>query len=355
MMRVVASSWVLLQLATALKVQPSNVTSGSAVVLARQAPETFEGFYDAHTHGRGIWKWNNALVAYQRHFAALAGTQLAVAEVGVQSGGSLLMWQAVFGAQIQLYGLDINPACKTFENTNVHITLGDQGDPAMWKSFFKPPPPALELALDILVDDGGHEPQQMLTTTYGVFPHIRPGGWVVIEDIHGPSYLQSFFMPVAKFIDTQAKEGLVESVHVYPFLLMLHKSGPNKAATPPATGQQTEASDLPSTWEAIKSSKGGVVVLRNASWGSLLTADGLTNIFHLFNGLHGGAFVHTPKGCGSTAAAVCTNRITNEVTQNLVEGIHIYSDRLEVDVPSPQSPPVIEAVRKGTDWMAYGF
>jgi hypothetical protein len=34
---------------------------------------TIPGYYESHTKGRGIWKWGNALVAYQRHFGGLAG------------------------------------------------------------------------------------------------------------------------------------------------------------------------------------------------------------------------------------------------------------------------------------------
>ena len=67
-------------------VNPVN-NSGSAVSsLASQ--ETFVGWYDAYTTGKGIWKWRNALEAYQTHFARFQGTKVALVEIGVQSGGS---------------------------------------------------------------------------------------------------------------------------------------------------------------------------------------------------------------------------------------------------------------------------
>merc|ERR1719456_1144920 len=72
----------------------TNVT-GAGV---KQAP-TFPGYYYSHQTGRGIWKWSNSLDAYQKHFAPLTGQPLALAEIGVQSGGSIEMWHAVLGAQ----------------------------------------------------------------------------------------------------------------------------------------------------------------------------------------------------------------------------------------------------------------
>lgn len=331
----------------------SNVTSAVSAVAKTKMPVTFQDFYALHGQGRGIWKWNNALDAYQRHFGSLTGTgnPLAIGEVGVQSGGSLLMWPAVLGNQIQLYGFDINPACKSFETPTVQITIGDQSDPVMWQAFFQ----TQAHELDILVDDGGHEPHQMLTTTYEPFPHIKPGGFLVIEDIHGQNYMQSFFSPLGFFLEQQAVAGLLDSVHVYPFLLMIHKSG---VGVPPplptqATGPQVPVEDLAQMWEAISRSPGSVVVLRQPSWGSFLTASGMNNFFQTFINLHAYTTVDSPPGCATTTAAICRNAIINDWLQDRVTGIHIYADRLEVDVPA--APPLIQAVRKGTEWIGYGF
>merc|ERR1719247_3827036 len=103
----------------------------------QEQPTTFPGFYNSHTTGRGIWKWSNSLDAYQRHFAPMAGqAELALGEVGVQSGGSILMWKAVLGAQLKFYGFDINKNCMQFADATTVITIGDQGDVKMWNSFF---------------------------------------------------------------------------------------------------------------------------------------------------------------------------------------------------------------------------
>merc|ERR1719331_1578705 len=113
------------------QIDSRNVTSNL------QPPQTFQGFYNSHTTGRGIWKWSNSLDAYQRHFAPMANQPgLALGEVGVQSGGSILMWKAVLGAQLKFYGFDINKNCMQFADATTVITIGDQGDVKMWNSFF---------------------------------------------------------------------------------------------------------------------------------------------------------------------------------------------------------------------------
>lgn len=315
---------------------------------------TFRGWYDGHATGRGIWKWENALDAYQRHFGNLAGYSLAIAEVGVQSGGSLLMWQDVLGAGVWLYGLDINPKCKAFEGHQVSVTLGDQADATMWANFFQ----NVAYKLDILIDDGGHEAHQMFQTLVSPWPHIQPGGHIAIEDIHGLHYLDTFFKPVAWHIGTHWS-GTVNSVHVYPFLLIVKKTG--KRDDLPVNDldlshvNAVHVSNFDSMWAAIQQNPGSQVVLQNPDWGSFFTSDGLTNIFSYFNGLHGGAFADSPQGCRTTSAAVCTNAINpSTITQKKITGVHIYTDRVVVETIAVE--PVLRAVRRGTEWNDYaGF
>jgi len=321
----------------------ANATDGSGW--------TFLTWYDAHAEGRGIWKWENALAAYQRHFGMWAGHHLAVAEVGVQSGGSLLMWQGVLGAQVWLYGLDINPKCKAFEGPQVSVTLGDQADPIMWANFFQ----KTASALDVLIDDGGHEANQMFQTLISPWPFIQPGGQIAIEDIHGPHYLETFFKPAAWYIGTQWS-GQVDSVHVYPFLLIVKKVG-QRADLPSSQLdfshlKAVQVADVNAMWDAIRHNPGSQVVLQNSAWGPMLTSLGLSNFFTYFNDLHGGTFADDPAGCRTTSAAVCTNAINPMTeTQKLVTGIHVYNDRLIVETAATQ--PVIHAVRKGTEWNDY--
>lgn len=325
-----------------------NVTTGG---LQPVAGGKFSQYYNSHTAGRGIWKWANALAAYDRHFAGWAGQHVNIGEVGVQSGGSIEMWQNTLGNQVHVYGFDINRNCESFAGPQVTITIGDQAQPHMWRTFFQ----TVAHNLDILIDDGGHEPNQMLTTMYEVFPHINSGGFLVIEDIHGQSYMQSFFAPAAHYIGQQAMTGWVDSVHVYPFLLIVQKAGPTPSlpVTPLQFTIGATVDSFESLWATMSQHMGAAVELRNPGWGPFLTGAGLTNFFALFMGLHDYSMYDSPPGCAKTPAAICTAAIQSSPAQASVSGIHIYNDRLVVEVAP--NPPLIQAVRKGTTWINYGL
>jgi len=334
----------------------ASLNKGEPAPPALKALTTFPKYYNSAA-GRGIWKWNNALDAYQRHFGGLAGRPLAVAEVGVQSGGSMLMWRGVLGEQIKMYGLDINPKCEQFTGPNVDITIGDQADPNMWAGFFA----ANTAGLDILVDDGGHEAHQMLTTLKMTFPHIHPGGYALIEDITGAWYLDSFFKPAAAFISDNSHLGLVDSVHIYPLVVVVRKGGfaPNSVLASEGvltfSANRIVVDNIAAMWTYISEAPPGThIELRNAAWGSFLVEATLADFFTQFIGLHESKFSDTPKGCSVTAKAVCTNSISpiNHL-QSRVLGVHIYKDHVIVEVPL--LPPTISATRKGTEWITYSL
>lgn len=359
-----ASTLVLALVLTALSADAArmlrsegNITNGTvagAVTLAakKQVPALgFQDFYNGHTTGRGIWKWSNALDAYQKHFSPFAGLPVSLSEIGVQSGGSIDMWHAVMGSQCQVYGIDINPQTLRFGESMTSITIGDQADVNMWTNFFNT---VVKSPLDILIDDGGHEPHQMLVTLEQTLPRMNPGGFVAIEDIHGQSYVQSFFTPAAYFIATQAAQGLVDSVHVYPYLLMVQRAG--KGSLLPQsqlsfTGTSTTVSEFNQIWAAIPQHVGGTVVLENAGWGPFITGPGLTNFFSVFAALHDYNVHDVPAGCATTSAAVCTNIVTSSSMQASIKGIHIYPTRLVVEVAS--GPVSINALRRGDNWLDY--
>lgn len=332
----------------ALRARNSTIAAHDASAAAPKM--TFQRFYNAHKTGRGIWKWNDALDAYQRHFQVYQGHPVNLAEVGIQSGGSVLMWQAVLGEQCHVYGLDINPAVNSFANEKTTITIGDQADVAMWNSFFA----NTAKSLDILIDDGGHEAHQMIVTLEQSFSGLNEGGYVAIEDIHGQHYLDSFFTPAAGYLAKMAGEGKLASVHVYPYLLITRRAG--KAPTAPAdeltfSGSSEVVADFGALWEAVPRHKGGHVVLQNAGWGPFFTTQGIDNFFRHFGALHDGNFYDSPAGCQHTSAAVCATIVQNSEMQATVTGVHIYNDRLVVEIAG--APTVIQAQRAGDTWLEY--
>jgi len=328
-----------------LRTHALNASSAEAKQLS------FSQFVEARTIGRGIWKWSNALAAYEVHFGRYKNQPFKLGEVGVWSGGSLDMWHAVLGAQGHVYGFDIMKTALAFQDARTTITIMDQGDPAAWANFFSTVSPNL----DILLDDGGHQAHQMQTTTQQVWPRINPGGILAIEDIVGAHYLQDFFLPAAQFYGGAGNAEL-QSLHLYPLVLIAEKKGPNKAVLDPSTwgGVVTTVSTLEELTPAINvAAAGSRVVLKNAAWGTLLNTQSLQQIFTAFNGLYAPAqMADSPQGCSQTSQAVCTYGVVNSEQQAKVTGVHILPNKVVVDIAA--TTPVIQAVRHGDQWVQYG-
>ena len=141
-------------------------------------PNPLEVFFRQH-EGRLLHKWHHYFEIYHRHFARFRGQAPTVLEFGVSQGGSLQMWRDYFGPGAKLFGVDINPNCRQFEEPGVHIEIGDQGDRAFLRRL------AAELpAIDILIDDGGHTMQQQIRTFEELFGKVAADGVYLIEDLH---------------------------------------------------------------------------------------------------------------------------------------------------------------------------
>jgi hypothetical protein len=86
------------------------------------------GFFERRSEGRGIQKWVQYFTAYERHLHRFVGLEVTLAEIGIFSGGSLEMWKAYFGGGLSLYGIDIAPETKVYEDDQTRIFIGDQGE-----------------------------------------------------------------------------------------------------------------------------------------------------------------------------------------------------------------------------------
>jgi SAM-dependent methyltransferase len=202
-------------------------------------PNPLRAFFNARKQGRGIWKWDHYFDIYDRHFRGFRGREVHVLEIGVYSGGSLDMWRDYFGPSARLYGVDIEPACRSYESEAVKIFIGDQSDRGFWHRFRAQVP-----TLDIVIDDGGHHPEQQIATFEELLPHLRPGGIFLCEDVHGvfnpfASYMHGVVHKLNDF--DQAKENTedtnrriacpttpfqaaVGSVHFYPFVTVVERN-----------------------------------------------------------------------------------------------------------------------------------
>jgi Methyltransferase domain len=200
----------------------------------RKAPiNPLESYFDGITQGPGVWKWRHYFEIYHRHLCRFVGREVTVVEVGVYSGGSLAMWRDYFGEGCQIHGVDIQPECEAYENSHTKIHIGDQADRSFWQDFRR----AVQ-AVDILIDDGGHSPEQQMVTLEEMLPHLRPGGVYICEDVTGvANRFAAFSHAIANEMNTWRNniesselastptpfQSEIDSVHFYPFVVVIEK------------------------------------------------------------------------------------------------------------------------------------
>lgn len=186
----------------------------------------FSDFFNQRVEGHGINKWLQYFPAYHRHLGKFIGKEVHIMEIGTFSGGSLDMWKSVFGPDTHVYGCDIDPRTKSYEDSQTQIFIGDQADPEFWKNVTQQVP-----RIDILIDDGGHTPGQQIATLGLMLPHLSADGVFITEDVHGQdnpfwkrlTFAEELEAPSGKLYP--ALSGLVSSIHVYPFLLVVEREG----------------------------------------------------------------------------------------------------------------------------------
>jgi hypothetical protein len=193
--------------------------------------------FEEHTTGRGVHKWRHYFDIYERHLGRFAARDIHLLEVGVQSGGSLEMWKQFLGDGATIYGVDVDSRCTRSEEDRVTVFIGDQADRAFWARFRAETQP-----LDVVIDDGGHTPEQQRVTMEELLPHLAPGGVYICEDVHSEgnqflSYVHGLSRPLyagrmsASPNDPERNlvsavspfQASVHSVHLYPFLVVIER------------------------------------------------------------------------------------------------------------------------------------
>ena len=200
-------------------------------------PNPLESYFNANTRGPGIWKWRHYFEIYHRHLAKFRNRQPHVLEIGVYSGGSLGMWQNYFGPGSNIYGVDIEPACKSYEREGVRIFIGDQADRSFWTNLRQNVP-----ALDIIIDDGGHTTAQQIATLEETLPYLRPGGVYICEDVQSSANPFLFYIdglagnlhaeeitgsenPARRQVSPATPfQSAVHSVHRYPYMVVIERN-----------------------------------------------------------------------------------------------------------------------------------
>jgi hypothetical protein len=181
--------------------QGSAKSRNAAVEAISDAGNPLAHWYAAHS-GRLTEKWHHYLEIYHRHFQRFRGRSPVVLEIGVFHGGSLEMWRDYFGPGCRLFGVDIDPRCKAFEEAGTTILIGDQSDRGFLAQVREAVP-----KVDILIDDGGHTMNQQIATFEELYQHIADEGVYLCEDLH-TSYIPKYgggYREPASFIEYSKK------------------------------------------------------------------------------------------------------------------------------------------------------
>lgn len=122
---------------------------------------------------------NGFLQVYDKAFASLVDRPLTLLELGVRSGGSLLLWREYF-PQAQVVGIDADLPEVDLSGERLHFYRGQQEDTDFLSSV------AAEIApdgFDIIIDDASHIAAPTRTCFWHLFEnHLKPGGLFSIED-----------------------------------------------------------------------------------------------------------------------------------------------------------------------------
>lgn len=135
--------------------------------------------YFSKNGDRLIHKWCHYFDVYHNHFHRFIGEPVTILEIGINHGGSLQMWKHYFGPKAKIYGIDVNPKCRAFEEDQIKILIGDQGD----REFLRNVKTSLN-SLDIIIDDGGHTMSQQTITFEELFSCVNESGIYLVEDMH---------------------------------------------------------------------------------------------------------------------------------------------------------------------------
>jgi hypothetical protein len=150
----------------------SNITKSRSLKILGMAQGTDKHDPD-HTFA-GV----SYLDVYEQYLLPRQNERIALLEIGVKDGASLRMWKSFF-PRADIFGIDIDPRCKTFEQERIRIATGSQEDAQFLARCFGDHP-----RFHVIIDDGSHINRMTLASFQYLFQHrLQSGGMYIIEDL----------------------------------------------------------------------------------------------------------------------------------------------------------------------------
>jgi hypothetical protein len=115
---------------------------------------------------------------YSRHLEGTRSAVMKVLEIGVLGGASLRMWRDYF-PMAEVHGFD-RRVTGVAPEPRIRLHEGDQASRPSLNRLIDD----AGSTFDVIVDDGGHTMEQQQVSLAFLFPHLRPGGVYLLEDLH---------------------------------------------------------------------------------------------------------------------------------------------------------------------------
>jgi len=151
------------------------------------------------------------ITVYESLFSSIRNSCTAILEIGVQTGGSMKLWNGYFPNAI-VYGIDCDIYANRIRDPAPRIRLiqADAYTTECASTF-------AENSLDVVIDDGPHTLNSMCQVIDLYYKTVKPGGYLIIEDIQDMNWIptiQSHADPNAKWrvIDRRIIKGRYDDV-----------------------------------------------------------------------------------------------------------------------------------------------
>ena len=120
------------------------------------------------------------LRAYSARFGHLRHEPITLLEIGTWQGAGVRMFREFFDHPgTKIVGIDHKPEWTPGPDDRITIEVGKQEDIRFQEDFGRRHGP-----FDVVIDDGGHKPHQHLCSLLALWPHVKRGGWYIVEDMH---------------------------------------------------------------------------------------------------------------------------------------------------------------------------
>ena len=129
-------------------------------------------------------KWQHEYTDYySKWFEPIRHEKLKILEIGVFGGSSIRMWEEYF-PNATIYGVDTGRICSNdvmnnLKSNRVITEFVDQSSRESLQEFID----KHGGEFDIIIDDGHHFQKHQQISWGFLFPHLKPGGLYVIEDL----------------------------------------------------------------------------------------------------------------------------------------------------------------------------